>query len=126
MTDYSLYNVHGHKEAIKTLANILSTMDEKTGLYYWNVVYFAKNGDMIILVENNGQAYFLIYRLAITNHLDDHLGLAAWRETLLESPSKARLKKMIADLHGSSDGISTLIQSVDASKPKLHLITDPT
>jgi hypothetical protein len=45
--------------------------------------------------------------LAITNHLDDHLGLAAWRETLLESPSKARLK-MIADLHGSSDGISTL------------------
>ncbi|MFN5173744.1 MAG: hypothetical protein ACK5WY_07405 [Holosporaceae bacterium] len=126
MTDYSLYNVHGHKEAIKTLANILSTMDEKTGLYYWNVVYFAKNGDMIILVENNGQAYFLIYRLAITNQLDDHLGLAAWRETLLESPSKARLKKMIADLHGSSDGISTLIQSVDASKPKLHLITDPT
>lgn len=126
MTDYSLYNVHGQNESIKPLTKILQTMDEKSGLYYWNVVYYADNGDMMILVENNSQAYFLIYRLAITNQLDDHLGLAAWRETMLESPSKARLKKMIADLHGSSDGISTLIKAVDASKPKLHLITDPT
>jgi hypothetical protein len=60
MTDYSLYNVHGQNESIKTLTKILQTMDEKSGLYYWNVVYYADNGDMMILVENNSQAYFLM------------------------------------------------------------------
>ncbi|MBM3602575.1 MAG: hypothetical protein FJX22_02175 [Alphaproteobacteria bacterium] len=126
MTDYSLYNIHGHHVSLRALSHLLQDLDEKTGLIYWSAVFYADNGDMMVLVENNSQAYFLIYRLAITNQLDDHLGLSAWRETLLESPSKARLKKMITDLHGSSNGISHLIKTMDASKPKLHLITDPT